>query len=80
VKLFAVLADGRRVPLDGPFEVHAFENDTWSHPGIEPTLKRSVHISVKEGSEAYSQASGGGTSVATSSGGYTLKIDVKRVP
>jgi hypothetical protein len=86
MKLFLLMPNGTRLPLDGPFEVQAFD-DGPPAPAIQqppdfhaPVLKHTVTIAVEHGANAYARASGGSASIATTTAGYTLKVDIKRAP
>lgn len=86
MKLFLTMPNGSRIPLHGSFNIEAFE-DGPPAPAIQqapdyypPVLSHTVNISVEPGANAYARASGGSCSVATTSNGYTLKVDIKRAP
>ena len=71
MKLVAILRDGQRVPLDGPFELVAHDADD------NPVVRRTVSISIEKGSGTTARSSNGSVSVASGSGGYSVRVDVK---
>ena len=74
MRVVITLANGTRVPLEGPFQIDVFEKGD-----VAPLARYDVEVSVQKGGSSSARSSGGGVSVAAAYNGVILGLNVKPI-